>query len=147
MVCHKLSHFNARAFLLDFTWSCCRLLKTKKFSKNPSQFKWVARETRYDVSIVELLKRNLMSQVAELFHANGDYNFSKNHQDKVSLWPALREKCPNTELFLVRNFLYSNWIQRFTEIQKNTDQKKTPYWDTFHSVRGRRIFNLLAGEA
>ena len=30
---------------------------------------------------------------------------------------ALREKCPNTELFLVRIFLYSVWIQ------KNTDQK------------------------
>ena len=28
-------------------------------------------------------------------------------------WP-LREKCPNTELFLVRIFLYSNWIRRFT---------------------------------
>ena len=30
---------------------------------------------------------------------------------------ALREKCPNTELFLVRIFLYS------VQIQKNTDQK------------------------
>ena len=28
---------------------------------------------------------------------------------------TLREKCPNTELFLVRIFLYSDWIQRFTE--------------------------------
>ena len=27
----------------------------------------------------------------------------------------LREKCPNTELFLVRIFLYSDWIQRCTE--------------------------------
>ena len=30
---------------------------------------------------------------------------------------ALRKKCPNTELFLVRVFLYSDWIQ------ENTDQK------------------------
>ena len=28
---------------------------------------------------------------------------------------TLREKCPNTELFLVRICLYSDWIQRFTE--------------------------------
>ena len=27
----------------------------------------------------------------------------------------LREKCPNTELFVVRIFLYSDWIWRFTE--------------------------------
>ena len=27
---------------------------------------------------------------------------------------SLREKCPNTELFLVRIFLYSDWIRRFT---------------------------------
>ena len=30
---------------------------------------------------------------------------------------ALREKCPNTELFLVRIFLYS------VQIQENTDQR------------------------
>ena len=36
---------------------------------------------------------------------------------------SLREKCTNTELFLVRIFLYSAWIQRFT-----------PYLDTFHAV-------------
>ena len=29
--------------------------------------------------------------------------------------PPLREKCPNTEFFLVRIFLHSDWIGRFTE--------------------------------
>ena len=29
-------------------------------------------------------------------------------------WTTLREKCPNTELFLVRIFLHSDWIRRFT---------------------------------
>ena len=28
---------------------------------------------------------------------------------------TLRDKCPNTELFLVHIFLYSDWIRRFTE--------------------------------
>ena len=33
----------------------------------------------------------------------------------------LREKCPNTKIFLV-------------QIQENADQKKTPYLNTFHTV-------------
>ena len=37
----------------------------------------------------------------------------------------LREKCPNTEFFLVRNFLYSD------RIQENTDQKKLRIWKLF----------------
>ena len=39
----------------------------------------------------------------------------------------LREMCPNTEYFLVRIFLYSDWIQ------ENTYQKNE-YLDTFHTV-------------
>ena len=35
----------------------------------------------------------------------------------LSAKQALRKKCPNTELFPVRIFLYSSWIQ------ENTDQK------------------------
>ena len=67
----------------------CRLLEAKKFSRNLGQFKWVARETRYCISIAELLKRNLMNQVAELFRrprtmlkipiSVGTSNFSKIH--------------------------------------------------------------------
>ena len=35
----------------------------------------------------------------------------------LQMMHTLREKCPNTELFLVRIFLYLDWIQ------ENTDQK------------------------
>ena len=38
---------------------------------------------------------------------------------------TLSEKCPNTEFFLVRIFLYSNWIQEITE------QKKLRIWTFF----------------
>ena len=38
---------------------------------------------------------------------------------------SLREKCPNTECFLVRIFLYS------VRIQENTDQKKFRIWTLF----------------
>ena len=40
----------------------------------------------------------------------------------------LRGKCPNTEFFLVRIFLYS------VRVQENMGQNKTSYLDTFHAV-------------
>ena len=44
----------------------------------------------------------------------------------------LREKCPNTELFLVRISLHSDWIVRDSkryQIQENTDQKyNSVFW-------------------
>ena len=67
VVCHKLSRFNSRIFTLGFTWDSCRLLGTEKFLRKSGQFKWVTRETRYHISITELLKRNLLGQVAKLF--------------------------------------------------------------------------------
>ena len=33
------------------------------------------------------------------------------------VWKAQREKCPNAEFFLVRIFLFSDWIPRFTQFQ------------------------------
>ena len=41
---------------------------------------------------------------------------------------SLREKCPYTEFFLVRIFLY-------------LDQKKNPYLDIFHALRFKEIFH------
>ena len=41
--------------------------------------------------------------------------FFQIHLDIGIYWPdPLLEKCPNTELFLARIFLYSDWIRRFT---------------------------------
>ena len=40
---------------------------------------------------------------------------------------SLREKCPNTEFFLVRTFLYLDSVQ----IQENMDQKKLRIWTLF----------------
>ena len=42
----------------------------------------------------------------------------------MSRYLALREKCPDTEFFLVRIFPHSDWIRI----------RKTPYLDTFHAV-------------
>ena len=47
----------------------------------------------------------------------------------------LREKCPNTEFFLVRIFLHSDWIRRDTSPNAGKyGPEKTPYFDTFHAV-------------
>ena len=50
---------------------------------------------------------------------------------------SLHEKCPDTEVFLVRIFLYLDWIQRFTysvQIQGNTDQKNCVFGHFSSSV-------------
>ena len=46
-------------------------------------------------------------------------SFAKNIEKNYSL----REKCPNSEFFLVRIFLHLGWIRR-----------DTPYLDTFNAV-------------
>ena len=55
--------------------------------------------------------------------------------------PTLREKCPNTELFLVRIFPHSDWIRRGTKylsvFSPNAGKygpQISPYLDTFHAV-------------
>ena len=49
-----------------------------------------------------------------------------------------REKCPNTKIFLVHIFSYSDWIRRDTLLfSPNTEKcgpEKTSYLDTFHAV-------------
>ena len=56
-------------------------------------------------------------------------------------YPTLREKCPNTEFFLVRIFPHSDWIQTDTKylsvFSPNAGKygpEKTPYLDTFHTL-------------
>ena len=40
--------------------------------------------------------------------------FQTSSNKTSSYFTKLREKCPNKQLFLVRIFLYSDWIRRFT---------------------------------
>ena len=54
---------------------------------------------------------------------------------------TLREKCQNTEFFLLRIFPHSDWIRRGTEylslfcsIAGKYGPEKTPHLDTFHAV-------------
>ena len=78
------------------------------------------------------------------------WRFSCFHNEKPKIASmatllSLCEKCANTELFLVRIFLHSDWIRRFTHIfsdllvfSPNTGKcgpEITPYLHTFHTVR------------
>ena len=52
----------------------------------------------------------------------------------------LREKCPNAEIFLVRIFMYSDWIE------ENTDQKQLRIWTIFtqwHCVKTEWTFAVV----
>ena len=51
---------------------------------------------------------------------------------------TLREKCPNTELFLVRIFLYS------VPIQENTDQKQLLIWTLFTQWNSSKLNNTIS---
>ena len=57
---------------------------------------------------------------------------------------TLHKKYPNTELFLVRIFLYSDWIRRdmeyFSVFSPNIGKygpEITPYLDTFHALEAK----------
>ena len=59
----------------------------------------------------------------------------------ASLNHGLREKCPNTDIFLVRIFPHSDWIRRDTEYLSvfgpnagKYGPEKTPYLDIFYVV-------------
>ena len=67
--------------------------------------------------------------------------FKKNIADTT-----LREKCPNTESFLVRIFPHPDWIRRDTEYLSVSSpnagkcwSEKTPYFYTFHAVQALKI--------
>ena len=62
---------------------------------------------------------------------------------------TLREKCPNTELFLVRIYLYSDWIWRFTPLRIQQEYKKirtrnnSVFGHFSHSVRKTYLYQAL----
>ena len=58
---------------------------------------------------------------------------------RIPVPQTLREKCPNTELFLVRIFPHSDWIRRDTEYLPEI----TPYLGTFHAVRTSELLVIF----
>ena len=58
-----------------------------------------------------------------------------------------REKCPNTELFLVRSFLYTPYLSVFSPNTGKYGPEITPYLHTFHVVFGKRYIRLQEQKA
>ena len=71
------------------------------------------------------------------------------HMNIVSLrvtTPKLREKCPNTELFLVRIFLYSDLIRRFNlRIQSKYRKIRTRNYSVFGHFSRSTTLCFLGG--
>ena len=101
--------------------------KSKWLSKN-LYFSWVELQT-YLVSRFKSLR---MSHIRAWERERERERQREREREREScpncfmqLFLSLREKCPNTEFFMVRIFLYSNWIQ------ENTGQKKPRIWTIF----------------
>ena len=69
---------------------------------------------------------------------------------RIPVPQTLREKCPNTELFLVRIFPHSDRIRRDTEylslFSPNAGKygpEITPYLGTFHAVRTSELLVIF----
>ena len=57
--------------------------------------------------------------------------------DELIQWTvcvSLREKCPNTEFFLVHIFSHTKYLSVFSPNAGKYGPEKTPYLDTFHAV-------------
>ena len=74
------------------------------------------------------------------FRLNKERSYKINKYGNESVVTiSLREKCPNTELFLVCIFLNSEWIRSRVNLCFSANTGKygpeiTPYLDTFHAV-------------
>ena len=82
------------------------------------------------------------SLTAGNYSSDDCYSLRATLVNDCSVTQILREKCPNTESFLVRIFPHSDCIRRDTKylsvFSPNTGKYgpvKTLYLDTFHAVR------------
>ena len=75
---HKLSHFNSRVFILDFTWNCCRQQEGKKF-REPMSILACSGKIRYDVSIAA---RTLL----KILYFSGGYHLFQTSSGMKSLY-------------------------------------------------------------
>ena len=83
-------------------------------------------------SQLEAYHRLTVSHTTKTIHHHHGHNLSAERC-------SLREKCPNTELFLARIFLHSDWI-----CAGKYGLQKTPYLGTFHAVVVADIIRILS---
>ena len=76
-----------------------------------------------------------------------DHDFGQNPVDIFSDTLILPENCPNTELFLVRNFPHSDWIRRDTEYLSVFSPNAGKIWTRRSSVFGHFSRCVICVEA
>ena len=110
-------------------WRCYWNKKLAKFAKHLL--------TTVTIKLFEAILKNFFEYF--LLRLVFDYQILRILEKVTQL--SLREKCPNTEFFLVCIFPHSDWIWRGTEylsvFSPNAGKygpEKTPYLDTFHAV-------------
>ena len=98
---------------------------------------WSFHSTLSQRSSVLLLTQLLAWEKQRLFRVDGISTDNHNFQISRNFGaPPLREKCSNTEFFLVCIFPHSDWIRRdispySVQMRENTDQKKLHIWSVF----------------
>ena len=90
-------------FLLLYYW----------FFINPANLNWMRlcffQHYHNNILFDVLIKYSSVIKIYHFFFLKGQY------QSLIYIFAPLREKCPNTEFFLVRISLYSDWVRRFME--------------------------------
>ena len=73
-----------------------------------------------------IIQEKILREVPKKFKGLGtsSFNHAVSHASQT-----LREKCPNTEFFVVRIFAV------FSPNTEKYGPEETPYWDTFHEVK------------
>ena len=118
----KMCIFKQYYFLLVFTYPISSLFQ--------SYYVYIYKINLFDGAFIFPLRNHYYDNwkcVFFCFHGSYCQGNKSIHHNQVGYLPKLplREKCLNTEIFLVRIFLYS------FRIQGNTDQKKLRIWTLF----------------
>ena len=112
---------------------------------------WKPKVIKYVSKVLNLSKMLVISICLVLLWRDSDMAGLRGVLKKLKWEQSLREKCPNTEYFLVRISPHSDWIRRNTECLSvfspkagKCGPKKTPYLGTFHAVslNQKLIFDL-----
>ena len=119
--------------------SSCLLMAS--FNKKlPEAVVWKCSEKRCSENMQQIYRR---ASMPKFDFKNVALQFYWNHTEKTPIflififWWSPREKYPNAKFFLVRIFLYSDWIKEMPVLSPNTGkygQEKTPYLCPSHAV-------------
>ena len=115
--------------------------RTDPISSENMHDNWKPKVIKYVTKVLNLSRMVVISICLALLWRDSDLAGLRGLLKTLKWEQSLREKCPNTEYFLVRISPHWDWIRRDTEClsafspkTRKCGPKKTPYLDTFHAV-------------